>query len=198
MKRSVILYFGSFNPVHKGHIFIADTALDMLRADELWLVVSPQNPFKESCELAPEKDRLRMTDIAIASARNSERMKSCDVEFEMDKPSRTVDTLKVLSRKYPSYDFTLLIGSDNVDDFDKWKEYEYILDNYTVAVYPREGCIPKNSELAGRFVHLKNVPLHLVASTGIRELINGGKGEKWLPDGVSEYIKEKGLYVSGK
>lgn len=199
MKTSVILLFGSFNPIHKGHISIAGNALDELKADEVWFVVSPQNPFKEASTLAPESDRLAMVNIAIKSACDADRMKACDVEFSMPRPSRTVDTLNFLADTFPDHKFTLLIGSDNVKDFPKWKNYEEILDKYTVAVYPREGYTAIRSDISSRFLYLKDVPLSPGVSSAIREGFAGGDIDFCaLPPGVDEYIMEHGLYGTDK
>lgn len=197
MKRSVILLFGSFNPVHKGHIAVADNALEELQADELWFVVSPENPFKHASTLAPEADRLAMVEIAIRSARHKAKMKTSDVEFSMPRPSRTIDTLNTLSKRFPGHKFTLLIGADNVANFGQWKNAEEIVEKYTVAVYPRDGYDPHSSEYSDRFVYLKNAPLEPEAATPLRhQMAAGGKGFTDLPAGVEKYIRKHGLYGS--
>lgn len=197
--KEVILYFGSYNPVHNGHIGIADVALDQIPADGLWFVVSPQSPFKNSSELAPEEDRLKMVEIAMRTARHRKQLKACDAEFHMDRPARTIDTLKVLCAKYPDHRFSLMIGGDNVKGFDKWKNYREILDNYRVVVYPREGSDPVGEDFNGRFHFLKDVPAFAVSSTHIREMIAAGEDcRSYLPRGVWEYIEKHELYAGAK
>lgn len=193
--KAVVVLFGSFNPVHKGHIAVADNAIEELQADGLWFVVSPENPFKDHSTLAPEADRLAMVEIAIRSARHADMMQASDVEFSMPRPSRTVDTLGVLSERFPECKFTLLIGADNAGKFEEWKNASEIVENYRIAVYPREGY-PIESKYSDRFVYLKNAPLEPEAATSIRQRIaEGAKNIADLPRGVEDYIRTHGLYV---
>lgn len=202
--KSVILYFGSFNPIHNGHISIANQVLECTDNSELWFVVSPQNPFKSETELASEADRLKMVELAINEAaedpakKHATQMKACDVELTMPRPSWTANTLRKLSKDYPNYRFTLLIGSDNVGKFDQWKDFSYITKNYPIIVYPREGYDCSNEKFDGIFKPLENVPLLPYAATDIRKIIKAGKDiDSELPPSVWNYIKEKKLYGFG-
>lgn len=192
--KKVGLYFGSFNPVHTGHLIIAEFFATRTELDEVWLVVSPQNPFKPSSELAPELHRLEMVKLAIAG---NPKLHACDLEFQLEKPSFTVNTLKVLSQNFPDYDFTLLIGEDNIAAFHKWKDYEFILGNYNVRIFPRihNNADPENA-LTGRDVKMVDAPRIEISSTLIRESIRNGKSVRYLtPDVVLRYIENNRLFV---
>mgnify|MGYP000629925879 CR=1 FL=1 len=141
---SVILYFGSFNPVHKGHMAVAEWILEQGLCNEVWFVVSPQNPLKRDGSLIGEEERLAMVRLAAAASRYSRRMRACDVEFSLPRPSYTVDTLSVLTERYPDTTFSLLVGSDIPGQITQWKEWRKLLDNYKIYVYPDfdiTGCI---------------------------------------------------------
>lgn len=190
-----ILYFGSFNPVHRGHIAIADNVLEQTGAKALWFIVSPQNPFKQSAELAPERDRLEMAKLALKSAGHREKIQVSDIEFGLPKPNRTVETLRQLDQRYPQRKFALLIGSDNADGLARWKCSDEILDNYPVLVYPREGYTASDKVLAEKLIFLDHVPLQPYAATDIRKIIAAGEdnaGE--LTPAVWDYIKKHRLY----
>ena len=136
MKR-VMLYFGSFNPVHKGHIALAEYAVTQDLCDEVVLVVSPQSPYKEAAELAPEMDRFEMAEIACAASEYPDKIKPSAIEFLLPKPSYTIDTLRYLQQNFGSeMQFSILMGSDQIARLDGWKEYEKILE-YPVYIYPR-------------------------------------------------------------
>lgn len=138
MKR-VMLYFGSFNPIHKGHIALAEYAVEKGLCDELVLVVSPQSPYKQAEELAPEMDRFEMAEAACAASRYPDRIKPSVVEFLLPKPSYTIDTLRYLAENHGAdMEFSILMGADQIERLDGWKEYDRILE-YPVYVYPRRG-----------------------------------------------------------
>lgn len=187
------LYFGSFNPVHIGHLLVADTLLELAGLDEVWLVVSPQNPFKEANDLAPEADRLAMVKLAVAG---DPRLKPCDVEFSLPRPSYTVRTLRALREDYPARQFSLLLGGDSLAQFHLWKNYREILGSVELHAYDRcdAGYIPP--ELADNpRVHRYDVPLLDVSSTDIRERIGAGRSIRYrVPESVRDYIMERGLY----
>jgi nicotinate-nucleotide adenylyltransferase len=185
------LFFGSFNPVHNGHLLIANYMLDKEGLDEIWFIVSPQNPLKESEELANEQQRLEMMKLAVAS---EPRFKVSDVEFSMPKPSYTFDTLELLSQAYPERSFFLIIGSDNLEDFNLWKNYEQILKNYQILVYPRKMEI--NSPFASEpNVTITRAPLVEVSSTQVRRFINEGSDiSNLIPASVKQFINGNGLY----
>ncbi|MFN8398108.1 MAG: nicotinate (nicotinamide) nucleotide adenylyltransferase, partial [Bacteroidia bacterium] len=130
------LFFGSFNPVHVGHLIIAESALNETELDQVWMLVSPQNPLKAKANLIGEYDRYRMVELALG---NNQKILPSNFEFTLPKPSYTVDTLKRLKEVYPSYSFSLIMGEDNLDHLHKWKDYETILHGYPIWVYPRIG-----------------------------------------------------------
>lgn len=191
--KKVGLYFGSFNPVHTGHLIIAEYFATRTELDEVWLVVSPQNPFKVNSDLAPEQHRLEMVKLAI---HDNPILQTCAIEFELEKPSYTVNTLRVLSKNFPKYSFTLLIGEDNIPSFHKWMEYEFILDNYAVRVFPRlHNSNRSEIRLIGKDVKMVDAPLIEISSTYIRESIKLGKSIRYLTsDVVVNYIKKLGLF----
>lgn len=190
-----ILYFGSFNPPHRGHVAVADQVLDRFPAARLWWVVSPQNPLKSAEELAPAQNRLEMVSLALNSARHRGRIEICTVEFELPRPSLTIRTLEALSERFPERRFSLLIGSDNVAGFNRWVRHEEILARYPVLVYPREGYEPPWDKTAQHFTFLEGVPLMPQAATDIRELIARGDNSRGeLPEGIWHYIQTHGLY----
>ncbi len=188
------LLFGSFNPIHNGHLAIASYVLTHENLQEIWFVVSPHNPLKESSQLAPEHHRLRMVEIALE---NSEMpFWACRVEFEMPRPSFTIETLQLLSLKYPANQFYPIIGADSLASIEKWKDYTQLLEKYCLLVYPREGY--NLYELVIKYgVHPVNAPLFNVSSTSIRSrFINGERPEQLLPKGVLDYILSFNLYNS--
>ena len=166
MKR-VMLYFGSFNPVHRGHIALAEYVVGQGLCDEAVLVVSPQSPYKQAAELAPEMDRFEMAEIACAASKYPERIKPSVVEFLLPKPSYTIDTLRYLKENFGSgMQFSILMGSDQIARLAGWKEYEQILE-YPVYVYPRRGEPAEGFE--GRITPLTDAPLQDFASTDVRD-----------------------------
>ncbi|WP_010259330.1 nicotinate-nicotinamide nucleotide adenylyltransferase [Alistipes timonensis] len=192
MKR-VMLYFGSFNPVHKGHIALAEYAVEQGLCDEAVLVVSPQSPYKAADELAPEMDRFEMAEIACAASEYPDRIKPSVVEFLLPKPSYTIDTLRYLKENFGSeMEFSILMGSDQIARLDGWKEYEKILE-YPVYVYPRRGEPAEGFE--GRITLLADAPLQDFASTDVRDRIGQGEDtSEMLDEGVAAYICRKGLW----
>lgn len=186
------LFFGSFNPIHIGHLIIANTMLENTDIDEVWFVVSPQNPLKKRSNLVHEFDRLDMVQSAINDHFN---FKVTDVEFHMPRPSYTVDTLAWLSDKHPKHSFKLIIGEDNLESFPKWKNYSVILDSYGLLIYPRPGA--KSSEIKNHpNVQVVEAPLLDISATFIRNQIGDNKSVKYLiPDNVNEIIRQRKLYI---
>lgn len=169
-KKKVGIFGGSFNPIHTGHIALAKSLCQQAGLDEVWLMVSPMNPFKkEATDLLTDKLRLEMAEQAIA---DEPKLKACDYEFHMPKPSYTWHTLQALSQDFPHVGFTLLIGGDNWTSFDKWFHHEDILSHYPIVVYPRKGCdigkVPSG-------VTIVETPLLNISSTEIRQRIKEGK-----------------------
>lgn len=178
------LYFGSFNPIHVGHLIIANHILNETDIQKIWFVVSPQNPFKLSHTLLNEYDRLHLVKKAIE---NDDRMRASDIEFKLPKPSYTVHTLAYLSEKYPSYQFHVLMGSDSFQNLGKWKNAEVIVARYPIIVYKRPGYEVANNLNAN--VQVMNAPLLEISATHVRELAQQGKSIKYLvPPAVEEEI----------
>jgi nicotinate-nucleotide adenylyltransferase len=186
------LFFGTFNPIHIGHMVIANTMLEYTDLENVWFIVSPQNPFKKNLSLLHEFDRLDMVRLSIAY---NLKMKICDVEFQMPKPNYTIDTLVYLQDKYPNDEFVLIIGEDNLSQFTKWKNYDKILQYFSLYVYPR----PKSEE--SELKKLPNVkmveaPLLDISATFIRNAIKQGKSIQYLvTQEVETFIKQKKFYL---
>jgi nicotinate-nucleotide adenylyltransferase len=190
---NVGLYFGSFNPVHNGHLEIAMYVLETNLCSEVWFVVSPQNPLKDIREIISEEDRMNMLELAI---QKFPEMKICDVEFSMPRPSYTIDTLDKLQMMYPDHVFSIIMGMDNLVVFRKWKSWEDILIRHRLLVYPRQ----KNTEpeLTHPNIHvMTNAPLIDMSSSMIRQKIAAGQPVRnYLDPEVIGYIREHGLYVN--
>ena len=186
------VYSGSFDPIHVGHLIIASYVVEFADVDEVWFVVSPQNPFKQGLSLSDENARLEMVRLALT---DFPKLKEDDVELSMPKPSYTIDTLDHLSKKYPQNKFSLIIGADNWACFDRWKEPERLIKNYDILIYPRLGFeIKIDGELKDK-VKILDSPIIEISSTFIRENISKGKSLKaWLPKETEKYIVEQGLY----
>ena len=192
--KKVALYFGSFNPIHKGHIALAEWVVEQGLCDELIFIVSPQNPLKSATELAPEFSRYEMCEMACASSRHPEKIKVSAVEFVLEKPSYTINTLRYLRDNFGSdMEFSLLLGADNIESFDRWREYEEILRNYRLLVYPREGYSVE--KFADKITFLEGAPLFNYAATDVRKEIVEGKNftDKVCP-AVAKYIIQNKLY----
>lgn len=190
MAKIVGIFGGSFNPVHKGHVMLAQFLSQSQYLDEVWLTLSPQSPFKHSNELLDDVHRLKMLQLAT---KGIEGVKVCDIELSMPHPSYTINTLVKLSQQYPDYDFRLVIGGDNWNVFDRWKDFQRIIDEYGVVVYPRPGYELK--PIRDNNVVVIEAPLMDVSSTEIREdLINSKEKCDMLPHEVWDYIKKNNLY----
>ncbi|WP_418983715.1 nicotinate (nicotinamide) nucleotide adenylyltransferase [Alistipes sp.] len=192
MKR-MMLYFGSFNPVHKGHIALAEYVVERGLCDEAALVVSPQSPYKPAAGLAPEMDRFEMAEIACKASKYPEKIRPSVIEFMLPKPSYTIDTLRYLEENFGTdMRFSILMGSDQIEGLDGWKEYEKILE-YPVYVYPRRG--ETSRKFADRTTLLADAPLQEFSATQVRERIERGEDASQLIDsGVAEYIHRKRLW----
>jgi len=177
------LYFGSFNPVHIGHLIITNHVLNETDLDKIWFVVSPQNPFKQNNSLLNEYDRLHLLRTAIE---DDPRMKVSDIEFYLPKPSYTINTLTYLKEKYPEQDFFLIMGSDSFQNIDKWKNYETIINNYKIYVYKRKGFDLKDNN--NEAIKLLDAPLLEISATNIRQLVKQGKSIRYM---VPEKIREE-------
>ena len=185
------LYFGSFNPIHMGHLIIAEYMLEHSDLEEVWFVVSPRNPLKEKSSLLADEQRLHMVKLAIEG---DSRFKASDVEFGMPQPSYTCRTLACLSENHPGREFCLLMGEDNLATFDQWLNHEWILDHYRLYVYPRPGY-DAGKRKGHPNVTMIDAPLLQLSSTLIRKSIRQGKRVQYmLPEKVAQYMDEMHLY----
>ncbi|MFY8035995.1 MAG: nicotinate (nicotinamide) nucleotide adenylyltransferase [Cyclobacteriaceae bacterium] len=185
------LFFGSFNPIHIGHLIIANVMAENTDLNKVWLVVSPQNPLKPSKGLLHEFDRFDMAKAAVA---DHYKIEVSDVEFHLPKPSFTIHTLAYLSEKHPDKEFKIIMGQDNLESFKKWKNYEQILEQYELYVYPRPDVT--NTELI-RHPHVKMIeaPLLDISATYIRQCIKANKSIRYLvPESVENMIRLKNFY----
>ena len=185
------LFFGSYNPIHIGHLAIASYMVEFTDLDQLWFVVSPQNPFKQKNTLLPDYQRFELVNQAIG---NNFKFRASNIEFNLSKPSYTIDTLTYLHDKFPKYDFVLIMGSDNLENFHKWKNFEEILKYHELYVYPRTNT--KENELINHSkVKIVNAPIMEISSSFIRKSIKEGKDMQYfLPEKVYKYIKEMHFY----
>ena len=184
------LYFGSFNPIHIGHLIIANHVLNETTIDKIWFIVSPQNPLKESKTLLNEFDRLHLVRLAV---QEDNRMKCSDIEFNLPRPSYTSNTLAFLSEKYPEHKFSIIVGSDSYQNFDKWKNFETIVNNYPIYVYKREGYEIK--KIFTKKPEVLDAPIIQISASQIREYIKSGKSIRYLvPEVVREEIESRKFY----
>lgn len=185
------LYFGSFNPVHVGHMIIANHMLNNTDMDQLWMVVSPHNPHKKKSSLAKDYDRLHLVHLAIAGNPN---IQASNIEFSLPKPSYTIDTLTYLKEKYPQHDFSLIMGGDNLGTFHKWKNYELILKNHNIYVYSRPSYDLGPLESHPK-VKIVDATMLNISSSYIRKLVKKGQSIQYLvPHAVFEYIEDYKIY----
>ena len=184
------LYFGSFNPVHIGHLIIANHTLNNSDIQQVWMVVSPHNPLKVSSSLLNEYARLHLIQTAIEGEYN---LKASKVEFKLPKPSYTVDTLAHLKEKYPQHEFSIIIGSDSFCNLTKWKNYKVIIKNHLLYIYKRPGFEIENTINAT--IEVLDAPMLEISSTHIRNLIKESKSIRYLlPDAVKEEIEKNNYY----
>lgn len=186
------LFFGSFNPIHIGHLIIANTIVEDAKADQVWFVISPLNPFKSSNNLLHEFDRMKMVEAAIE---DNFKLRASDVEFRMPKPSYTIDTLTYLAEKHPQHQFFLIIGEDNLEQFTRWKNWEMILENHGLFVYPRPRA--KESPLKEHpKVNFIEAPIIDISATFIRKSIKENRSIKYLvPDKVLDMIESRKYFL---
>lgn len=185
------LFFGSFNPIHVGHMVLANYMLEFTDLDRIWFVVSPHNPLKKKNTLLDERQRLQLVILAIG---DNNKMKASNIEFKLPQPSYTINTLTYLKEKHPTTEFVLIMGADNLESFHKWKNYEEILSQYELYVYPRPdssgGELSKHKKV--KFV---NAPLMEISSTTIRQAIKEKKDVRYfMPESVAEYVREMNFY----
>lgn len=184
------LYFGSFNPVHIGHLIVANHIVENTDIDKVWFVLSPHNPLKDSHTLLNEYDRLHLVNLAIE---DNHKFRASNVEFHLPKPSFTIDTLTYLTEKFPLEQFSVIMGSDSFQNIHRWKNYEQLLAKYKVIVYNRPGF--EITEKHGAEITEVQAPLLEISSTYIRKQVKEGKTIRYIvPDKVSKYIEENGYY----
>ncbi len=187
------LYFGSFNPIHIGHLIIANQLVENSDLDQIWFVVTPHNPFKKKSTLLDNYQRLEMVYLAT---KDYDTLKESDIEFNLPQPNYTVNTLVHLTEKYPKHDFALIMGEDNLKSFHKWKNYQTILEYHSIYVYPRisEGKVDTQFNNHPKITRV-DAPIIELSSTMIRKAIKGGKNVKpLLPENVWAYLDEMNFY----
>ncbi len=190
MKKTGLL-FGSFNPVHSGHLILANYMVEFTDLDEVWFVVSPQNPLKEKKSLLADYHRLALVRLAVEDCA---KIKVTDIEFKMPKPSYTIDTLTWLGEKYPGRKFAVICGTDIFRSFNKWKNHDVLIEMYDFYVYPRPG-FDLGQYKDHKNIHLHNAPLMELSSSFIRKGIKAGRNMRFfMPEKVYEYIKEMHFY----
>ncbi len=185
------LYFGSFNPIHVGHLLIASHVAESKLVDKVWFVISPQNPLKPSGSLLNEYDRLHLLNLAVE---DDERFKVTDIEFRLPRPSYTIDTLVHLKEKYPQHEFVIILGGDSFQNILRWKNATILLDNYELIIYKRQGNNLPAVELNNNIKFL-DAPLLEISSTAIRGCIQQRKSIRYmLPNKVRLEIEKNGYY----
>jgi len=192
LKLKIGLYFGSYNPVHIGHLAIANYLVEYTDIDQLWFVVSPQNPHKKKTNLLDDYQR---SELVYRAVEGDDRLRVSNIEFNLPKPSYTVNTLAYLKDQHPDYHFQILMGSDNLENFHKWKNYETIIENYGVIVYPRPGFDKSNVRNHKNITIAEGAPLIEISSSFIRKAIHEGKDIRhFLPLKSFEYLEEMNFY----
>lgn len=192
--KKIGLYFGTFNPIHIGHLAIANHMVEFSDLDEVWMVVTPHNPFKKKASLLSDNHRFQLVQMATE---DYPKLKASNIEFKLTQPNYTVNTLAHIGEKYPHHQFNLIMGEDNLSSFHKWKNFEVILENYDIYLYPR---IHKDSVAKTQFdnhsnIHKVNAPIMEVSSTFIRKAIKEKKNIRaLLPCKVWQYIDEMNFY----
>ncbi|MEI6575787.1 MAG: nicotinate (nicotinamide) nucleotide adenylyltransferase [Bacteroidota bacterium] len=185
------LFFGSFNPIHIGHLILANYFVEFTDLKEAWFVISPQNPFKTKESLLADHHRYYMANLAVE---DNARLRVSDIEFKMPQPSYTIDTLTYLQEKYPAHEFVLLMGADQMSGFSRWKNYEQILEYFQIYLYPRPGATLGEFKDHPRITMVEG-PLLEISSSFIRNAIKDKKDVRyWLPEPVYRYIQEMHFY----
>lgn len=185
------LYFGSFNPIHNGHLIIANHIVQNTDLNQVWFVISPQNPFKRSGTLLNEYHRLYLVQVSIE---DEPALKASDIEFRLPKPSYTIDTLTYLQEKYPSHGFSVIMGSDSYQNLPAWKNADQLINKYPIIVYERPGFKTEKT-YEGSKTNVLDAPMLQISSTHIRKMIRDGKSIRYLvPEKVRMEIEQNGYY----
>jgi nicotinate-nucleotide adenylyltransferase len=188
----ITLFFGSFNPIHIGHLIIAQSVLNESDTEQVWFVVSPQSPFKKTNQLLNENQRYFLVEMAI---QNNPKFLASNIEFGLPKPNYTIDTLSYLKEKFPFHEFSLLMGGDNIATIKQWKNYEKIINSHQIYVYDRNESNLEEVPQHSRIIFLE-VPKIQISSTNIRNLIKNQKSIQYLvPELVREEIEKAGYYL---
>lgn len=186
------LYFGTFNPIHAGHLIIANHLVEFSELDEVWMVVTPHNPFKKKATLLDNHQRFEMV---YQATEDYPKIKPSDIEFNLSQPSYTVNTLVYIQEKYPEHEFSLIMGEDNLQTLHKWKNYELLIANHDIYVYPRVFENKKSENVSYDRVHFIDAPIVEISSTHIRKSIKNNKNvQPLLPNKVWKYIDEMNFY----
>ena len=187
------LFFGTYNPIHVGHLVIANNIAEYSDLDQVWLVITPQSPFKTKASMLDNRQRFEMV---YRATKEYQKLKPSDIEFNLPQPNYTINTLTYLQEKYPNHEFALIMGEDNLKNFHKWKNYELILQNHHLYVYPRHDEDSKKSSLDNhKHIHKINAPIMELSSTFIRNSIKEGKNVRpMLPENVWHYLDEMNFY----
>ncbi len=191
----MVLYFGSFNPIHRGHIALAEYAIEHNLGDEVAMIISPHNPFKQAWAQAPETDRYEMVELACQGSKYPDKIKPSVIEFLLERPSYTVNTLRHLVENYGSdMEFSILMGSDLINQLPRWREAEYIIEKFNLLVYPRPD--EPQAFTTARTTYLSDAPQFNLSSTAIREALERGEdiSSMTTPE-VADYIRQKGLWT---
>lgn len=184
------LYFGSFNPIHTGHLIVANHVIEHSEIDKIWFVVSPHNPLKDAHSLLNEYDRLHLVNLAIE---DNPKFRASNVEFHLPKPSYTIDTLTYLTEKFPLEQFSIIMGSDSFQNIHRWKNFEQLVSRYSFVIYNRPGF--DITEKHGARITIVNAPLLDISSTHIRSEVKEKRSIKYLvPDAVGQYIENNNYY----
>jgi len=190
LSHKIGLYFGSFNPIHIGHMAIANYMLEFTDLDRIWFVISPHNPLKEKKSLLADYHRLEMVHLAL---HDEYSMKATDIEFKLPQPSYTIDTLTHLNEKYPQHEFVVIMGGDSIGSLHKWKNYQSLINQYKIYVYARPGADHKN--ITHKNIEIFHAPQMEISASFIRNSIKDGKKIRYfLPPKVWEYIESMHFY----
>jgi nicotinate-nucleotide adenylyltransferase len=191
-QKRIGLFFGTFNPIHTGHMIIAEYMAALPDIDQVWFVVSPHNPLKDRATLANDFDRLHMVRLAID---DNAKLRASNIEFSLPKPSYTIDTMAYLHEKYPEHHFSLIMGSDNIQTIHKWKNFEVLIGRYTIHIYDRPGAEEKSIPEQAKEIIFHPVPLLHISSTYIRQRIAEGLSVRYMvPDSVYQFLDGSTLY----
>ena len=190
--KQIGLFFGSFNPVHVGHLIIAEFMATRTELDQVWFVVSPHNPLKERNTLAKDQARLQMVRLAIEE---NPKLKASNIEFSLPKPSYTIDTMVYLHEKYPQHKFSLIMGGDNFASIDKWKNFELLLKRYPIHIYNRKNLKIEKEVFKKADIRYYDLPLLDISSTFIRQSLREGKSVRYMvPENVWQFLEGSNLY----